>query len=271
MTPPFGPPSGGGVVLGTHRRDQRGLRSAPMPRRRLAVLALALVAAVATGCQLQVAVDIQVADDGSGVVTVGVGLDDDALARAGDLESQLRVDDLRAAGWEVSAPTRGEDGITWVRAAKPFADPAAADVVLAELTGPAGAFRDFAVARDEDVLGVTTSVTGTVDLTDGPAVFSDEALTAALGGDPFGGTLASIEQQEGRPVTEMVTFGVTVSVPGSRTEAFAPSFADPAPTQIDVSGTSSSWISKIWIWAIVAAVALVVLVVLRRAFRHARH
>jgi hypothetical protein len=272
MTPPFGSPSGGGIVLGRTGCDGLGLRSAPMSARlcrRLAVLGLLVM--VAAGCQMQVAVDIQVADDGSGVVIVGVGLDDDALARVGDLQRQVRVDDLRVAGWEVSDPAKEPDGLTWVRASKPFADPEAAAGVMAELTGPGGAFRDFTVTREEDLLGVTTEVTGTVDLTGGPAVFSDEALANALGGDPFGGTLAAIEQEEGRPVSEMVDFQVTVSVPGASPTVVTPSFTDAEPTQIAVSSTTGSWVSKLWIWAVVVAVGLVALIALRRAFRHTRH
>jgi hypothetical protein len=72
-------------------------------------------------------------------------------------------------------------------------------------------------------------------------------------------------------VAEMVDFRVTVLLPGATPEEFSPSFADAEPTTIDVSSTTSSWLSTLWVWALVAGVGLVVLVVLRRAFRHARH
>ena len=59
----------------------------------VAVLALA-------GCQVRVAVDTHVERDGHGLLTVGVGLDDQALAQVGDLDRQVRVGDLAGAGWQ---------------------------------------------------------------------------------------------------------------------------------------------------------------------------
>ena len=58
------------------------------------------------GCQAKLSVHVTVESNGSGSVEVGVGLDDEAVAKAGDLGSQLRVDDLRAAGWTVTGPPR---------------------------------------------------------------------------------------------------------------------------------------------------------------------
>jgi hypothetical protein len=237
-----------------------------LSRARIAVLATLVLLA---GCQLDVTVDIRVDDDGSGLVSIGVGLDDAALARAGNLEDQLYVDDLRQAGWTVSEPTR-EGDLTWVRASKPFADPEAADAVLAEVTGADGALREFTVSRDRTSWGTTTRVQGTLDLTGGPAVFSDAALAAALDGDPFGGTLAAIEQEEGRPVEDMTSFRVTVDVPGAAPRVFAASFDDDEPLRVDASGRRGSTLASVWLWALALVVALVALVVLRQGFRRAR-
>ena len=79
---------------------------------------------VLAGCQVKVLVDTKVNRDGSGTITVSVGLDEAALAQVGDLRSQLRVSDLEAAGWKVTGPAHEADGDTWVRASKSFADPA---------------------------------------------------------------------------------------------------------------------------------------------------
>ena len=81
-----------------------------------------MLLAVLGGCQAKLPVHTTVEADGSGTVEVAVGLDDEAVAKAGDLGSQLRVDDLRAAGWTVTDPTKEADGYTWVRATKPFVD-----------------------------------------------------------------------------------------------------------------------------------------------------
>ena len=56
------------------------------------------MAGLLAGCQVDLHVDVQVNEDGSGSVTVAAGLDDAALARVGNLDQQLRVDDLEAGG-----------------------------------------------------------------------------------------------------------------------------------------------------------------------------
>jgi hypothetical protein len=237
-------------------------------RLRLFVVLLGL--AVLTGCQMHVAVDVRVEEDGSGAVTVGVGLDDAALRRAGNLDEQLRVDDLRAAGWYVAPPTR-EGEVTWVRATKQFATPEQAAAIFAEISGPQGAFRDFEVTREESTFGTTYSVDGVVDLTAGPAAFSDPELTAALEGDPFGGTLQAIEAEEGRPIAHMVDFRVSTALPGEEIpEVFEASFVDTEPTVVDASSTQSSTIASVWIWVIAIALGIIVLVVLRQGFRRVR-
>jgi hypothetical protein len=237
-------------------------------RRLLPLLLLAVL--VAGGCQMQVAVDIKVDEDGSGLVTVGVGLDDDALARAGNLDEQLRVDDLRAAGWYVPAPSR-EGDVTWVRASKPFATPDQARAVFEEITGPDGAFRQFEVTRDESAFGTSYRVRGVVDLTDGPGSFSDAELTAALEGDPFGGSIEAAEREEGRSVAEMVRFRVAVDLPGAAgPKVFEPSLSAEEATVIDASSNRSSLLATAWIWLLGGLVGLVTLVVLRKGFTRLR-
>jgi hypothetical protein len=69
----------------------------------------------------------------------------------------------------------------------------------------------------------------------------------------------------------MVDFAVTVDLPGaSSPKVFTPSFADAEPTKIDVSSTRRTGLVSVAIWAVVAIGALIVLVVLRRAFTRAR-
>jgi hypothetical protein len=224
------------------------------------------VLVVGAGCQLDVAVDVRVNEDGSGSVTAGVGLDDDALGRVGNLDRQLRVDDLAAAGWAVTAPIR-EGDLTWVRATKNFASPDEAGVVLSELTGSAGPFREFAVRVDDGMFGRDYEVAGTVDLREGPAAFGDEELSAALGGDPFGGTLEVIEREEGQPVAEMVDFRVTVQLPGAEPKVFTPGFADADATAVEASSSTRNAWSTVAIWLVIGLVVVVGIVVLRQGFR----
>jgi hypothetical protein len=234
------------------------------------LVGLFAVVGVVAGCQLDVHVTIQLDEDGSGVVTVAAGLDAAALARVGNLDQQLHVDDLESAGWTV-APPATEGDTTWVRASKPFDTPAAAEAALAELTAADGPFRDFEVRLDEDLFGTTYGVSGVVDLTGGPEAFGDDELRAVLGGDAFGGTLEEIERVEGRPIEEMVRFRVMVDLPGGQPpEVHEPSFADEQPTRIDSASTRRSGVASWAIWGLVVLVGVVVLVVLRQGFKRVR-
>ncbi|HUR22613.1 MAG TPA: hypothetical protein VMZ73_01955, partial [Acidimicrobiales bacterium] len=114
-----------------------------MPRR--FIVLVALLAWATTACQVTLAAGVDVARDGTGRVTAGLGLDADALKEVGDSATALRLDDVRQAGWQVEAPRKEDDGLTWFRASKPFSDPEQVPAILAELNGAAGPFRDFSV------------------------------------------------------------------------------------------------------------------------------
>ncbi|MFP5320205.1 MAG: hypothetical protein ACLGI2_18160 [Acidimicrobiia bacterium] len=133
------------------------------------------------GCQVVLSAGIEAERDGSGVVRAAVGLDDEALRQLGDPAAELRLDDLREAGWSVAPPGKEPDGLTWVRLSKPFADADQAGRVTAELSGPGGPFRQFRLERRRSLLRTTTELTGVVDLTAGLGGLSDEGLQAALG------------------------------------------------------------------------------------------
>ncbi len=137
---------------------------------------------VATGgCQVVLSTGIEARRDGSGLVRAAVGLDEEALRELGDPTTELRLDDLRQAGWEVAAPAKEADGLTWVRLAKPFTDADGAARVAAELSGPYGPFRDFRLERDHSLIRTTTRFSGLVDLTGGLGGLTDQGLRDALG------------------------------------------------------------------------------------------
>lgn len=176
-----------------------------------------LVAAVlllaGTGCQVRLAAGVDARPDGSGTVRAGVGLDIEAVRQVGDLAAVLRVDDLRQAGWEVQGPKAEDDGLTWVRASKPFSDPAEAERAMAQLSGPGGPFRDFRLTRSGSLLRTRTTFTGTVDLSAGLAGLVDPELTERLGGaDPGLGALATAARVE---VSAGLPGSITTNAPGT--------------------------------------------------------
>ena len=195
-----------------------------------------VVAVVAlTGCQVRVAVDAQVERDGHGVLTVGVGLDDEALARVGDLERQVRVGDLTAAGWQVGRIERGPGGFTWIRATKPFSSVDELNRALAEVTGDPPVFRDFRLMEEDGGTATLHRLTGIVDGPKGMAAFADAQLGDRLGGDPVAAHVAAVEREEGRKLADLVNLEVTASVTDEATRAWYPRLDDLVPTRIDVA------------------------------------
>jgi hypothetical protein len=176
--------------------------------RRLLPLLIAVLASAATACQLTVAAGLDVHRDGTGRVSAGLGLDADAVKEVGDLSTALRLDDVRAAGWQVDTPRKEDDGLTWVRASKPFADPEQVPAILAELNGPTGPFRDFKVVRAKSLTRSKTTFTGTVDLAGGLTGFSDAELNTTLDDVDLGLDLEGLRRRFGDQLDVRVTAGL---------------------------------------------------------------
>ncbi len=187
-----------------------------MPRRLLPLL-VALLAWAGTACQVTLAAGVDVARDGTGRVTAGLGLDADALKEVGDPATAFRLDDVRLAGWDVEAPRRDDEGLTWFRASKPFSDPEQVPAIVAELNGPDGPFRDFRVVRTKSLTRSRTTFTGTLDLSRGVAGLSDPDLTAALGDVDLGLDVDGLRGRFGDKVADTVKVWVTAGLPGDVT------------------------------------------------------
>lgn len=216
------------------------------PLRRLVVaLGAVVLAAVLAGCQVQLQTTVHVNDDGSGTLTQAIGFDAVALARVGDLSQQVALQDLKAAGWTVDAPVT-ENGTTWLRIHHPFRNVGEANQLLATLSGPNGPYKDLVVSRDAGLLSTTTKVTGSIDLTGGPAIFGDQALTTALGGDPSGGLIGQIEAAEGKPVSQMFSLQLTVELPGGATQSWQDDFTKTAPVPVEASVSRSHLTTVLW-------------------------
>jgi len=191
--------------------------------RRLLLLAFATsLAVVLAGCRLDVGVDVAMQPDGSGTVTVTATADPELVAKAPSALADLRLDDIRQAGWTVTGPTKGSDDSMALTLSKPFRTPAEAGAVLAELNGPKGPLHDLALALDRSFAVVDSSFTGSAQLTGGLAAFSDDALVQALGGST---PLANLVTQ---PIDQVLGLSVTARLPGRVTSANGTVAADGA-------------------------------------------
>jgi hypothetical protein len=239
------------------------------PRRALfAAAALALL--VCSACQVTIAVGVDAKQNGSGVVRAGVGLDDDALRQIPDLAQQLRVDDLKRAGWTVVGPRKESDNRTWVRATKPFANPAGAAKAMTELNGPNGPFKGFRLARKHSFLRTKTSFSGTVDRV-GSRGLADSQLQQQLGGS--GVDPAVLEQQLNQLINRTVRLEVVAHLPGS-ISSNAPTkvsggvvWRPKAGEQARLTASSTAWDLRPIIFGAVAVVLAVAALILWRRSR----
>ncbi len=185
--------------------------------------------AVAGGaCQITLATGVEAERDGSGWIRAGLGLDGEALRELGDPAQELRLDDLRQAGWEVIGPEEENDGLTWVRVAKRFTTPDEAGRVATELSGPEGPFRDFRLERSRTFFKTRTSFRGLVDLSRGLGGLSDAALQEKLAGYELGlgpGTIG-----------DRVKVRIETRLPG-RTDTWEPSVGE----QLRLNAASEVW------------------------------
>jgi hypothetical protein len=240
-------------------------------------LLVVLAVFVAAGCQVRTVVTVDVEDDGSGVVTVAVGLDAEALAKVPDLDGDgagdtadltglVRVEDLKAAGWTVGEPSAAPDadGFVWMKATKPFGTPEEASSVLAELTGPDGGLRNLVVTRSTGFGRTKYSFSGTADLSAGLEAFGDQGLAAALDGEPLGEDAAAIEQRFGKPLSELVTLTIDVNLPGGKSGTWHPELGgDPTPMSIE-SQILDRLVLALAVLSVSSLIALVVILLTRR-------
>ncbi len=219
---------------------------------------------VLTGCQVQIRTTVTMGSDGHGTVTQAIGFDDAALRRVGDLDQQLRVDDLTRAGWVVD-PATTEGDTTWVRAHHEFSDADEATALVGQLSGPDGPYRDVVVTHSSGLLSSSSSVTGVIDTTAGFRMFGDPALIATMGGDGTGGLLDRIAQEERRPAGDMVSVAFTAELPGiERTTEVV--FSDTLPSAFKVGATQSrimDALQKLVVLMLVAGTVAVVALRLR--------
>jgi hypothetical protein len=180
--------------------------------RRLALVVLAL--ALCGACKVDLAVNVDAHDDGTGVVTARVALDQEAAQRLKALGGRLDADDLRKAGWRVTKTD------TSIVATKPFANPDEVPGIIGEAVGARRPLRDFRLTRTRSAFRTDTKFRGTVDLTAGLNAFSDDKLPTQAGAD-----LAQLARRSNDILNEIFSVQVGVRLPGD-VDSNAPTAAD---------------------------------------------
>jgi hypothetical protein len=182
-------------------------------RRVLRLIAAAAALLALTGCRTEIRIGVAANDHGGGHVLAVVTLDKDAQKLVGDLAGQLRVDDLKKAGWTISGPTKVGDNLR-VSATKPYFTADGARKAVAELDGGKGLFKNFRITQHKSLLRTTTKFTGSVDLHQGIDAFSDPELQRTLG-SPLGATPDEFAKRIGTQLSAALPITVGVILPGT--------------------------------------------------------
>jgi hypothetical protein len=226
-------------------------------------------------------VEIDVNDNGSGSVTVRIGLDDDAVRRAPDFADSLRTSDLASHGWTVTGPVKDTSGFTMVTASKPFADPDEANAIFKELTSDAGPFTGFTLTRSRSFAHTDFTFTGQVQFgRQGLESFGDSDLASQLDGEPLGQDITAIEKQIDEIQDNAFPITLTVRLPGSVDSNAPGQFAngarwqlklsEPNPVTLDAKSRSTRWLSIVGAGVAVVAAVLLLIVLVLTAVRRRR-
>jgi hypothetical protein len=231
---------------------------------------LALVVLFAA-CKADVRVDIAVRDDGSGTVAVQVVLDADAMRRLsafGPLDQAVPLDDLRAAGWDVSAWSTTSDGGATTTLSHEFTGEADLERVLGDLAVN-GTFGDVQLARERGLFRTRDEISVGIDLRALAAgVRSDAALAANL--RAAGIDVDALDAELTEQLRDALTVELVVHAPDGTTRSMTiePGTAD--RTSVSASSFDRERVVVLVAGVLLAVAALVLLAIARASKRRTR-
>jgi hypothetical protein len=188
--------------------------------RRLLVVVL-FACLLLAGCKVDTTVTLAVHEDGSGFVRINVALDAEAVQNAeaggGRLEDRVRLGDLEAAGWKVSAWKRAQDGTATLSLRKSFAEAGDVAGIFDELNGEGGPLRGITLERDHNLVFTRYELTGVADLSQLTAgIAADPELAAQLSGQRV--DLTRIDQQLSQEIRDAFRLRIRLDLPGASKE-----------------------------------------------------
>lgn len=250
-----------------------------------AVLALAIVCAA---CNVDVHIDVLMKADGTGTITVTAAADTDVVKQTTDLAKNMRLDDLRGAGWSVQGPAPTPSGGLQIIFVHPFQTPTQATAILADLNGPSGPLKSITLGRTKKGDTTTFTLGGTLEVDGGLDAFSDAQLFAALGATPYAAQAAAVNETPAQAVT--ITFQAklpgtvktSTAKAGSASSPKGLAWVVPYGTVLDVSTTATQHTPKnVWasplargakilfaVWIGASAIFIGFVIIARRRRRH---
>ena len=183
------------------------MRSRFLNQKFVGVIALAMVLC---SCQVNAVVTLDVAQSGAGLLTLNMIADSEIVEAAPNLADDLRFDDATAAGWVMSRPNKTADGGLQVSMTHAFDNAEQAGVLLSQLSGEFGPFKQMSLTRSGKDTDSTFRLDGVLQVDGGLNAFADSRLLKVIGGAPFAENL----QQAGLDLGKAMTIDFVATLPG---------------------------------------------------------
>ena len=240
------------------------------------ILLLFIFTFLVAACKVESSVLVNVDDDGTGRVEVSVELDDAASRLIGNLEKQLRTEDLVSSGWKVSLlENLKEESKTVVSATKYFTSADSLVNVLEEIAGPS-VFSEVSLLSEKSFAKKKWTIEGKINLSEGLSLFSDSALDELLGDNLFGRSLEDLSFLSGcedicDPANSFL-INFSVLLPGSKendsnNDVWTVPLGDQTSTPFSTSSTVDYPKPKAWRTVAYVFLGSALLFLLFRAFK----
>jgi hypothetical protein len=200
-----------------------------MTRILVAVVSVMLLAS----CRVDINTSINVADNGSGLITVSIAADAATVRAAPELADSLNLDDLRAIGWDATVQTDRADGGLLVVLSRSFATTDQATSLLQQLSGDNGPLRELTITRNGNRNDATFTFSGQGGLPEGLAGFADTEALSVLGGAPFAQSLAA----SGASLSDTLGVALRITLPGEMLD----SNGEAMPRTSDDQSSTIAW------------------------------
>lgn len=229
-----------------------------------ALCGISLIVFALSACRVDSVVTLNVKENGSGTLTIVTIADADVVGQAPGLADELSFDDAKAAGWNVSTPEITADGGLQVSVAHNFSTPQEATLLMSQLSGVYGPFKELNLVRTGKDTDSTWMLNGRLEANGGFDAFADPALLKTIGASPYAATVANADLEIGNAISiEFRAFlpGVIESTTGVNTFGYPQWTVRFDGSSQDLSTVSQNTAVKSIIARIAAPIFFVLLVI----------
>ncbi len=201
----------------------------------LRIAAVAVAVTALSSCRVDSTISLKVNPNGSGNVTVVLNADKDIVAKTESLESDLRTDDLAAAGWKVGklqTTTTGGRSLTLTHS---FRTPTEATTILSQINGARGPLKNVLLSRSGKDTKSTWVLAGKLEVNGGLEAFADDGTIKLLDGAPYAEELSASGMDLGKATG--ITF--TVQLPGKLNSTTGVQGVNGIKWQVPMDGSST--------------------------------